>query len=412
MQNPVDPVKLDRLAEVAVRTGLNLQPGQDLILTAPVTALPLVRKIVEHAYKAGAGLVTPILSDDQMTLARYQHGHDAGFDRAAGWLFDGMAQAYDQGAARLAVAGGDPMLLSSQDADKVARANKAMAVAYTPARERITRFATNWTIVAYPDPAWAKLVSPDLPEDAAVHRLAEAIFAASRVSDDNAVESWNAHNTELGRRSAWLDGQDFAALHFTGPGTDLTVGLAEGHKWLGGATRSQNGIVCNPNIPSEEVFTTPHKFRVNGTVSATKPLSHQGTLIQDIAVTFKDGVITQAQARTGEAVLRKVLDTDEGARRLGEVALVPHASPISQSGLLFYNTLFDENAASHIALGQCYATCFHGGETMDSAEVARRGGNDSAIHIDWMIGSNQIDVDGITQDGTRIPVMRKGAWAS
>ncbi|WP_323037292.1 aminopeptidase [Pararhodobacter sp.] len=412
MQNPVDPVKLDRLAEVAVRTGLNLQPGQDLILTAPVTALPLVRKIVEHAYKAGAGLVTPILSDDQMTLARYQHGHDAGFDRAAGWLFDGMAQAYDQGAARLAVAGGDPMLLSSQDPDKVARANKAMAVAYTPARERITRFATNWTIVAYPDPAWAKLVSPDLPEDAAVHRLAEAIFAASRVSDDNAVESWNAHNTELGRRSAWLDGQDFAALHFTGPGTDLTVGLAEGHKWLGGATRSQNGIVCNPNIPSEEVFTTPHKFRVNGTVSATKPLSHQGTLIQDIAVTFKDGVITQAQARTGEAVLRKVLDTDEGARRLGEVALVPHASPISQSGLLFYNTLFDENAASHIALGQCYATCFQGGETMDSAEVARRGGNDSAIHIDWMIGSNQIDVDGITQDGTRIPVMRKGAWAS
>ncbi|PVH30034.1 aminopeptidase [Pararhodobacter oceanensis] len=408
----IDPVKLDRLAEVAVRTGLNLQEGQDLILSASVTALPLVRKIVEHAYKAGAGLVTPILSDDQTALARYRYGHDAGFDRAAGWMFDGMAQAYDKGAARLAVAGGDPMLLANEDPDKVARANKAMALAYTPARERITQFKTNWSIVAYPDPAWARLVSPDLPEDEAVHVLAEAIFAASRVSDDSAVASWAAHNAELGRRAAWLDGQNFAALHYTGPGTDLTIGLADGHKWIAGATEAQNGISCNPNIPTEEVFTTPHKLRVEGRVAATKPLSHQGTLIRDIAVEFKDGAITQATASSGESVLNKVLDTDEGARRLGEVALVPHASPISQSGLLFYNTLFDENAASHIALGQCYSTCFHRGETMDSDEIARRGGNASAIHIDWMIGSDQIDIDGITQSGERVPVMRKGAWAN
>jgi len=411
MKNPIDPVKLDRLAEVAVRTGLNLQPGQDLIMTASITAMPLVRKIAEQAYKAGAGLVTPIISDDQISLARYKYGHDEGFDHAAAWLFDGMARAYDDGAARLAIAGSDPMLLSNEDPEKVSRANRAMAMAYTPARERITRFATNWSIVAYPDPAWAKMVSPDLPEDEAVHRLAEAIFAASRVNDDNAVANWDAHNRELSHRSSWLNGQNFAALHFTGPGTDLTVGLADGHAWLAGATESQTGILCNPNIPTEEVFTTPHKLRVNGTVCATKPLSHQGTLIQDIAVKFENGVITEASARTGEAVLKKVLDTDEGARRLGEVALVPHASPISQSGMLFYNTLFDENAASHIALGQCYATCFHGGEKMDNAEVARRGGNDSAIHIDWMIGSNQIDVDGIAQDGTRTPVMRQGAWA-
>ncbi|WP_417599354.1 aminopeptidase [Pararhodobacter oceanensis] len=408
----IDPVKLDRLAEVAVRTGLNLQEGQDLILSASVTALPLVRKIVEHAYKAGAGLVTPILSDDQTALARYRFGHGAGFDRAAGWMFDGMAQAYDEGAARLAVAGGDPMLLANEDPDKVARANKAMALAYTPARERITQFKTNWSIVAYPDPAWARLVSPDLPEDEAVHVLAEAIFAASRVSDDSAVENWAAHNAELGRRAAWLDGQNFAALHYTGPGTDLTIGLADGHKWIAGATEAQNGISCNPNIPTEEVFTTPHKLRVDGRVAATKPLSHQGTLIRDIAVEFKDGAITQATASSGESVLNKVLDTDEGARRLGEVALVPHASPISQSGLLFYNTLFDENAASHIALGQCYSTCFHGGEKMDGDEIARRGGNASAIHIDWMIGSDQIDIDGITQSGERVPVMRKGAWAN
>ncbi|WP_417587204.1 aminopeptidase [Pararhodobacter oceanensis] len=408
----IDPVKLDRLAEVAVRTGLNLQEGQDLILSASVTALPLVRKIVEHAYKAGAGLVTPILSDDQTALARYRYGHDAGFDRAAGWMFDGMARAYDEGAARLAVAGGDPMLLANEDPDKVARANKAMALAYTPARERITQFKTNWSIVAYPDPAWARLVSPELPEDEAVHVLAEAIFAASRVADDSAVANWAAHNAELGRRASWLDGQNFAALHYTGPGTNLTIGLADGHKWIAGATEAQNGISCNPNIPTEEVFTTPHKHRVEGRVAATKPLSHQGTLIRDIAVEFKDGAITHATASSGESVLNKVLDTDEGARRLGEVALVPHASPISQSGLLFYNTLFDENAASHIALGQCYSTCFHGGEKMDRDEIARRGGNASAIHIDWMIGSDQIDIDGITQSGERVPVMRKGAWAN
>ena len=410
MQNPIDPVKLDRLAEVAVRVGLNLRPGQDLVLTASVGALPLVRRIAEQAYKAGAGLVTPILSDDAVTLARYRHAPDAAFEASAGWLYDGMAAAFDKGAARLAIAGGDPMLLSAEDPDRVARANRAMAVAYTAARERITRFATNWTIVAWPDEAWARLVSPDLPPDQAQRVLAEAIFAASRVDDGDAVARWTAHNAELGRRSAWLNGHDFAALRFTGPGTDLEVGLADGHKWIAGATETTSGILCNPNIPTEEVFTTPHRLRVSGTVSATKPLSHQGTLIENIQLRFEDGRIVEARATRGEAVLRKVLDTDEGARRLGEVALVPHASPISQSGLLFYNTLFDENAASHIALGQCYATCFHGGEGMDAAEVARRGGNASAIHIDWMIGSGQIDVDGLRQDGTRVPVMRQGAW--
>lgn len=410
MQDPIDPVKLDRLAQVAVKVGLNLQPGQDLVMTAPVSALPLVRRIAEHAYKAGAGLVTPILSDDAVTLARYRHARDESFDAAAGWLYDGMAAAYDKGAARLAIAGGDPMLLSGEDPDKVGRANRAMSMAYSGARDRITRFATNWTIVAWPDAAWARLVSPDLSEHDAQRRLAEAIFAASRVDDDDAVARWEAHNEELGRRAAWLDGQNFASLRFTGPGTDLSVGLADGHKWVAGATETLSGILCNPNIPTEEVFTTPHKLRVSGHVSATKPLSHQGTLIEEIRVRFEDGRIVEAHASKGEGVLQKVLDTDEGARRLGEVALVPHASPISQSGMLFYNTLFDENAASHIALGQCYSTCFHGGDTMDNDEVARRGGNASAIHIDWMIGSDRIDIDGLSQSGERVPVMRKGAW--
>ena len=408
---PIDAGNLDRLAELAVKVGLNLQPGQDLLLTAPIEALPLVRRIAEHAYKAGAGLVTPLFSDPEVTLARYRDGAEESFDRAADWLYQGMGQAFSENTARLAIVGDDPMLLSEQDPDKVGRANKALSLAYTPARERITSFDINWNIVAWPGVAWARQMFPDLEEEAAVARLAQAIFAASRVDQDDPVAAWRDHNARLRERSDWLNGQDFHALHFTGPGTDLTVGLAEGHEWMGGASLAKNGIMCNPNIPSEEVFTTPHALRVEGHVASTKPLSHQGSLIDDIRVRFEGGRITEAHAARGQEVLRKVLDTDEGARRLGEVALVPHGSPISQSGLLFYNTLFDENAACHIALGQCYSKCFRDGDRLSGAQIAAQGGNSSAIHIDWMIGSDQIDIDGVHADGRRVPVFRKGEWA-
>ncbi|MGE0501628.1 MAG: aminopeptidase [Rhizobiaceae bacterium] len=406
----VDPVKLDRLAEVAVKVGLRLQPGQDLLLTAPVAALPLVRRIAAHAYKAGAGLVTPFFADEELTLARYRNAPDESFDRAAGWLYEGMAKAFSANTARLAVAGDNPMLLSGEDPTKVARANKANSMAYQPALEKIAGFDINWNIVAYPNPSWARQVFPGEDEDVAVARLAEAIFAASRVDRDGAVAAWDAHNAALSTRTQWMNAHRFSALHFSGPGTDLTVGLADDHEWMGGASSAKNGITCNPNIPTEEVFTTPHALRVDGHVRSTKPLSHQGTLITDIAVRFEAGRIVEAKATRGEEVLIKVLDTDEGARRLGEVALVPHSSPISKSGLLFYNTLFDENAASHIALGQCYSKCFVNGSSLTPDEVAARGGNKSLIHIDWMIGSGEIDVDGVAADGSRTPVMRKGEW--
>lgn len=408
-QPNIDPVKLDRLAEAMVRVGLNLQPGQNLILTAPTEALPFVRRIAVHAYKAGAGLVTPIFADDEITLARFQNARDDSFDVAAGWLHAGMAEAFGQNTARMAVGGGDPMLLSACDPDKVARANRANSAAYRPALEKITGFEINWSLTAYPCLAWARQVFPDLPPDAAQHRLAEAIFAATRVDQADPVAAWTAHNAALLKRRKWLNGQDFAALHFTGPGTDLTVGLAEGHAWKGGVSHAKNGVSCNPNLPTEEVFTTPHAARVDGHVAATKPLSHNGTLIDGIRVTFADGAITEAHATKGEAVLQKLIDTDAGARRLGEVALVPHSSPISASGLLFYNTLFDENAACHIALGQCYADCF-ADTALTPDQIAARGGNSSLIHVDWMIGSGQIDIDGLAKDGARVAVMRKGEW--
>ncbi len=410
-QTAIDPQKLEKLAEVAVKVGLGLEKGQDLVITAPVAALPLVRFITKHAYMAGAGIVSAFYSDEETTLARYQHAPDASFDKASGWLYEGMAKAYENGAARLAIAGDNPMLLSGQDPAKVARANKANSMAYKPALEKIANFDINWNIVSYPNPSWARQVFPDLPEDVAVSKLAEAIFAASRVNVADPIVAWAEHNSNLKKRSTWLNGERFAALHFTGPGTDLTVGLADGHEWHGGASKAKNGIICNPNIPTEEVFTTPHALKVEGHVSSTKPLSHQGTLIDDIRVRFEGGRIVEAKASKGEEVLNKVLDTDEGARRLGEVALVPHSSPISASGILFYNTLFDENASCHIALGQCYSKCFIDGASLSAEQIKAQGGNSSLIHIDWMIGSDKVDIDGIKPDGSKVPVMRMGEWA-
>jgi aminopeptidase len=408
---PIDPVKLDRLAEVAVKVGLQLKAGQDLLLTAPAVALPLVRKIAEHAYRAGAGLVTPILSDEAVTLARYRFGQDDSFDRAAGWLYEGMSKAFAGDTARLAIVGDNPMLLSGEDPVKVARASKANSIAYKPALERIVGFDINWNIIAYPSASWAKQVFPGDLEDVAVAKLAEAIFAASRVDNDDPVAAWQKHNAALRIRTDWLNGQRFHALHYSGPGTDLTIGLADGHEWQGGASTARNGITCNANIPTEEVFTTPHARRVDGRVISSKPLSYQGTLIDDIAVRFEQGRIVEARAGRGEQVLNKVLDTDEGSRRLGEVALVPHSSPISKSGLLFFNTLFDENAACHIALGQCYSKCFIDGGSLTPEQIAAQGGNKSLIHIDWMIGSDKTDIDGIHPDGSRTAVFRRGEWA-
>ena len=411
LSSSIDPVRLDRLAEVAVKVGLRLKEGQDLLLTAPAVALPLVRRIAEHAYKAGAGIVTPILSDEELTLARYRFAHDASYDRAAGWLYEGMAKAFSENTARLAVVGDNPMLLSGQDPAKVARANKANSLAYQPALEKIVNFDTNWNIIAYPGSSWARQVFPDCTEEVAVAKLADAIFAASRVDLDNPIAAWDEHNAVLRERTRWLNGQRFTALHYSAPGTDLTIGLADGHEWVGGASVAKNGITCNANIPTEEVFTTPHCRRVTGHVVSSKPLSYQGTLIDDIAVRFEEGRIVEAKSSRGEEVLTKVLDTDEGARRLGEVALVPHSSPISRSGLLFFNTLFDENAASHIALGQCYSKCFIDGARLTPQQIAAQGGNQSLIHIDWMIGSDKTDVDGIHADGRRVPVFRRGEWA-
>ncbi len=409
-QTPKFEQNLDRLAEVAVRTGLGLAPGQELVMTATLDAIPLVRRITAHAYKAGASLVTTLFTDEESALLRFRYGSDASFDAAASWLYEGMAQAYRNGAARLAITGNDPSLLSKQDPEKVSRVNRATSRAYRPALELITRHEINWTIVACATDAWAAAVFPDLPQDEALARLWDAIFAASRADQPDPVAAWKEHDANLHTRANQLNQKRYSALHFRGPGTDLRVGLADDHLWLGGGTTAGNGRYCIPNMPTEEVFTTPHKDRVEGRVTSTKPLSYQGTMIEEISVRFEAGRIVEAHAAQGNQVLQRMIQTDEGARRLGEVSLVPHSSPIASSGLLFMNTLFDENAACHIALGQAYSTCLKDGDTLTEEQLASRGANSSLIHVDWMIGSNHIDVDGISATGNSEPVMRSGEW--
>ncbi len=402
--------KLDRLAEIAVRVGLGLKPGQELVMSASLDAAPLARRITEHAYRAGASLVTILYSDDEAALMRYRFAPDESFDHAASWLFDGLGAAFKSGAARLAIAGGNPLLLSNEDPDKVGRANRAFSKAYRPALEFITRHEINWTIVASATPAWAAAMFPNDPPDIAVAKLWNAIFATSRIDGDDPVSAWRAHDAGLQKRAAYLNEKRYTTLEYRGPGTDFRLGLADDHLWLGGGTTAGNGLYCIPNMPTEEVFTTPHKDRADGTVTASKPLSHQGTLIEGIQVRFERGRIVEARATKGQEVLEKLIDTDEGARRLGEVALVPHSSPIARSGLLFLNTLFDENAASHIALGQAYSTCLRDGDKLTPEQLAAKGANDSLIHVDWMIGSDKLDIDGITASNIVEPLMRQGEW--
>jgi len=402
--------KLDQLARVAVEVGLGLARGQELVMTAPIDAVALARRITEHAYRAGASLVTTLYSDDEALLARFRYAPNEAFDKAAAWLYDGMGTAYRSGAARLAITGASPQLLSGQDPDKVGRANQAVSRAYRPALELITRHEINWTIVAAATPAWAAAMFPDDPPETALSKLWDAVFRTTRVDGDDPVANWKAHDAGLQRRAAIMNEKRYAALKYSGPGTDFRLGLADDHLWMGGGTTAGNGLYCIPNMPTEEIFTTPHKDRADGTVRASKPLSYQGTMIEGIEVRFEGGRIVKAHATRGLEILEKLISTDDGARRLGEVALVPHASPIASSGMLFYNTLFDENAASHIALGQAYTSCIQNGDKLAPEELAARGANDSLIHVDWMIGSSDLDIDGITASGAAEPVMRNGNW--
>jgi aminopeptidase len=413
----MDAAALARYADVVIRVALNLQPGQRLLVIGPLAnggvaldAAPLVRAVAARAYEGGAPLVEVLWGDEAITMARFASAPAGSFGQFSGWLPQALADHVARGYALLSIHANDPDLLRDAPADRVSALQAATAHAVRPFRERIAANATNWAVVAAATPAWARRVFPDLPDPEAVAQVWRAIARLCRLDEDDPVDAWRTHLDALGERTAILNERRYTALRYRGPGTDLEVGLASGHVWHGGRSTSQNGISFAANVPTEEVFTMPDRARVNGVVRATKPLSYGGTLIEDFGLRFDGGRIVEICAGRGEAVLRDLVATDEGAARLGEVALVPHSSPVSQAGHLFYTTLFDENAASHLAIGNAYAFTLEGGDALSPEAFERAGGNRSVTHVDFMIGSGELDVDGVLADGTVEPVMRAGEW--
>ena len=404
--------KLDHLATLALRVGVNLQPGQRVALGGPVESLDLLRRIAKQAYALGAPHVHVEIIDEQMGLIRALHAHEDTLDVADAERTSMVRAKMERGDAYLRVTGSDPDLMAPADPARVARITKAASIANRPVGDLVQRSHMPWTIVAFATTAWARKAFPDVPLDEAVAKLWDAIFAATRADVADPVAAWEAHLAQLQRASDHLNARGYVALHLKAPGTELRLGLADTHVWeSGGSTALVNGARFVANMPTEEVFTAPHAQRVDGTIASSKPLSYQGQLIDRFQLTFRDGAVVRATAEQGQAALEKLLEIDEGARRLGEVALVPHASPISQSGLLFFNTLFDENAACHVALGRAYETTMKDGTKRSLEELQADGFNQSFTHVDFMFGSGALDVDGEGPDGSREPVMRGGAWA-
>ncbi|WP_162393761.1 aminopeptidase [Deinococcus kurensis] len=402
--------KLRNYARLAVRVGLGVKPGQRVLVQAPVETAQLARLVVREAYAAGASFVDVRWDDDDVQLARFELAPDGTFEQISRWRVDAEIETAEAGGAVIAIRATNPNLLGSVDPERVATHQRTVAAYRRPYTAQVMTNRLNWNLISAPVSGWAQLMFPDASADQAVAQQWDAIFAATRADQADAVERWEAHLADLKRRRDLLTGKQYAALHFQGGGTDLTVGLADDHVWGGGAADTPGGITFTANIPTEEVWTAPHRERVNGTVVSTKPLSYNGTLIDGIRIEFKDGRISGASAEKGEGALLKMIETDEGSHRLGEVALVPHSSPISRSGLFFFNTLYDENAASHIAIGSAYRFNVKGGVDMSLEDFNAKGGNDSLTHVDWMIGSDRIDVDGVTKDGQREPVMRAGEF--
>jgi aminopeptidase len=410
--------KLDKYAEVIVRVGLNLQPGQRLLIGypsfgvygMPLELAPLARLMAMKAYQFGAKLVEVIWSDDQLRLIRLQQAPRDSFEEFPEWRTNTAYEFAKAGDAIVRIHAENPDLLSEQDPALVATAQRAN-VAHLQLLWSLTfKNVTNTAVITAPVAGWAKRVFPDLPAEQRRTAFWDTLFEICRVNRPDPVAAWQDHVERLAVHSAYLNRKQYAALKYNAPGTDLTVGLPKGHIWKSARATSQSGIDYVSNLPTEEIYTTPHKDKTEGVVTATRPLLYGGRLIEDFSLTFAKGRVIKATARRGEELLLDMLETDEGARLLGEVALVPHSSPISQTGLLFYNILLDENAASHIALGRAYKLCLENGVAMSEEEFEAAGGNHSHIHVDFMVGSGEMDIDGLAEDGSTEAIMRSGEW--
>jgi len=401
---------LDQYAELAVKVGLNVQKDQTVVIMTPIACADFVRTVTKKAYEAGAKDVVVDWDDDEVKALRLKHAPESSLREYPMWRASGLEELAKNGAAFLQIHAPNSDLMKDIDPERVAISSKTAAQARNGFLQYLRSNQVNWLLVSYPTAEWSAKVFPSLSEKERVQKLWEQIFKLTRVDSEDPVAAWQAHVEQLTGKQNMLNDKHYNQLHFKAPGTDLYIELAPKHLWVAAGSTTDSGIFFIPNMPTEEVFTMPARNGTNGTVRSTLPLSYQGSLIDGFSLTFENGKVVSATAEVGQEVLNKMLDMDEGARYLGEVALVPYDSPISQSGLIYYNTLFDENASCHVALGNSYPFTIEGGTAMTPEQLDANGYNKSLIHVDFMIGSAEMEIDGITADGTREPLFRRGNW--
>ena len=402
---------LKKYARLIAETGVATEKGHTVVLQISVEQAPLARLITQEAYKLGAAEVIVQWTDDQIQREFLLHAATDRIENVPQSKIDQADEWLEKGASRISVVSADPDAFAGVDSQRVASYQAAAGKALMNLRKATQANKVSWTVVAAAGKQWAAKVFPDLPEEKQVEALWDQIFKTTRVYEEDPVLAWKKHDEKLAKKAEELNREQFSALHYTAPGTDIIIGLPKNHLWEGAGSYNARGEKFMANMPTEEVFTAPDSHRVDGYISSTKPLSYAGTIISGMKFTFKDGKVVDFSAEQGEDVLAKLLDTDEGARRLGEVALVPDPSPISQSGIIFFNTLFDENASNHLALGSAYAFSVKGGTEMSDEELAEAGLNRSQTHVDFMVGSDKMDIDGIREDGSTVPIFRNGDWA-
>lgn len=402
---------LEKYAELVIKVGVNIQQGQVLIIQAPIETAEFTRRVVSKAYEAGAKYVQVEWEDEQVTRIRYEKAPDDSFGYYPKWQADMMEQLAEGGGAVLHIKVPDPELFKGIDSAKVSTAVRAAAVAREKYSSYVRSNKVTWSLIKAPTQAWADKVFADLPEDQRVKAMWEAVFLMNRVDRKDPVEAWREHIRQLKKSQERMNHKRYKSLHYRAPGTDLRVEMPEEHLWLGGGDENESGVYFVANMPTEEIYTMPLRTGVNGTVSSSLPLNLNGRLIDGIKLTFKDGKVVEYEAECGEEDLASLLATDEGASYLGEMALVPQHSPISNMGRIFYNTGIDENASCHFALGSSYPVNIAGGTKLSKEELLAKGANVSLTHVDFMIGSPELEIDGELADGTIEAVFRNGNWA-
>lgn len=403
--------QLKKYAELLVKVGLNVQEKEPVYIQASIDASEFVHLVVEEAYKIGAEDVKVSYKDDRIAQLKYQYEPESFFENVKQYDIDEKMDYLDRKAAFLSIVSSSPDSLKDADPNKIRKSMAANGKAFKDYMVAVQSDRMSWCVASYPSVGWAKMMFPELSDDEAVNKLLETILKTVRVDQEDPVKAWEEHDHLLHEKADYLNNKKYKALHYKSEGTDLTIELPNGQYWSGASSVNSKGNSFVANMPTEEVFTAPHKNGVNGTVSNTLPLSYSGNIIDDFTLTFKDGEVVDYKAGVGEEILKSILETDEGSKRLGEVALVPVDSPISNMNTLFYNTLFDENSSCHIALGSAYAFCIEGGKDMTAEQLAENGLNDSTTHVDFMIGSKDLSIDGILENGEKEPVFRDGNWA-